>query len=106
MRQNSMKYFGGNYENLQKTLTERHTIWSNFIFFKDQKVSDFVLQFIHFKKQALDLNFIHELECKNLIITNIPTLNFIKIKINSLYYNDNTDEKVHIIQPYLLNLYE
>ena len=67
-----MKYFGGNYENLQKTLTERHTIWSNFIFFKGQKVSDFVLQFIHFKKQALDLNFIHELECKNLIITNIP----------------------------------
>ena len=104
MRQNSMKYFGGNYENLQKTLTERHTVWSNFIFFKGQKVSDFVLQFIHFKKQALDLNFIHELECKNLIITNIPILDF--IKINSLYYNDNTDEKVHIIQPYLLNLYE
>ena len=95
MRQNSMKYFGGNYENLQKTLTERHTIWSNFIFFKGQKVSDFVLQFIHFKKQAL--NFIHELECKNLIITNIPILDFIKIKINSLYYNDNTDEKVHIV---------
>ena len=63
------------------------------------------------KNETLDLNFIHELECKNLIITNIQLLPYL---INSLKYflnintytNNNTDEKVHIVQPHLLNLCE